>query len=82
MAPSQPCLAISIECLAFYPALFEQSCDAINTLALALHAHYICPKRLQDDKSQGSNVPEAHSLAVLTPQAYRVKPSTNRFGGV
>ena len=40
-APSQPRLAISIEFLAFYRALFERSCDAINALALALNAHYV-----------------------------------------
>ncbi|KIK99115.1 hypothetical protein PAXRUDRAFT_115666, partial [Paxillus rubicundulus Ve08.2h10] len=39
-APSQPCMAVSIELLAFYQALFEHSCDAINTLATALNSHY------------------------------------------
>ncbi|KAH0826480.1 hypothetical protein J3R83DRAFT_5483, partial [Lanmaoa asiatica] len=39
-APSQPRMAVSIELLALYRALFERSCDAINALACALHTHY------------------------------------------
>ncbi|KIJ58223.1 hypothetical protein HYDPIDRAFT_72010, partial [Hydnomerulius pinastri MD-312] len=39
-APSQPRMAVSIELLAFYRALFERSCDAINALAAALNSHY------------------------------------------
>ncbi|OAX31551.1 hypothetical protein K503DRAFT_812478, partial [Rhizopogon vinicolor AM-OR11-026] len=40
MVPSQPRMAISIELLSFYHALFERSCDAINALASALKTHY------------------------------------------
>ncbi|KAG2096306.1 uncharacterized protein F5147DRAFT_778354 [Suillus discolor] len=39
-APSQPRMAVSIELLSFYRALFEWSCDAINALASALKMHY------------------------------------------
>ncbi|KIM56192.1 hypothetical protein SCLCIDRAFT_133154, partial [Scleroderma citrinum Foug A] len=39
-APFQPCIVVSVELLAFYRALFERSCDAINALASALHTHY------------------------------------------
>ncbi|KAF9220912.1 hypothetical protein BS17DRAFT_290664 [Gyrodon lividus] len=39
--PSQSCMAVSVDLLAFYCALFEQLCDAINALASALHTHYI-----------------------------------------
>ncbi|KIO06299.1 hypothetical protein M404DRAFT_139058, partial [Pisolithus tinctorius Marx 270] len=39
-APSQPRLAISVELLAFYQALFERSCNSINALASALNTHY------------------------------------------
>ncbi|KAG2742874.1 hypothetical protein P692DRAFT_201724506, partial [Suillus brevipes Sb2] len=39
-APSQPRMAISIDLLAFYRALFERSCDAIHALASALKTHY------------------------------------------
>ncbi|KIO03678.1 hypothetical protein M404DRAFT_145490, partial [Pisolithus tinctorius Marx 270] len=39
-APSQPHIAISIELLGFYRALFECSCDSINALASALNTHY------------------------------------------
>ncbi|KIO09804.1 hypothetical protein M404DRAFT_130054 [Pisolithus tinctorius Marx 270] len=39
-APSQPRIAISIELLGFYRALFERSCDSINALASALNTHY------------------------------------------
>jgi hypothetical protein len=39
-APSQPQMAVSIDLLSFYRALFERSCDAINALASALKNHY------------------------------------------
>jgi len=39
-APSQPRLAISVDLLAFYRALFECMCNSINALASALHTHY------------------------------------------
>ncbi|KAG1755310.1 hypothetical protein EDD22DRAFT_784540 [Suillus occidentalis] len=41
-APSQPRMAVSVELLSFYCALFEHSCDAINALASALRTHYSC----------------------------------------
>ncbi|KIO00190.1 hypothetical protein M404DRAFT_153290, partial [Pisolithus tinctorius Marx 270] len=41
-APSQPCIAISVELLRFYCVLFECSCDSINALASALNTHYEC----------------------------------------
>ena len=34
-------MAVSIDLLAFYRSLFEQSCDAINALTSALHTHYV-----------------------------------------
>ena len=40
-SPAQPHLAVSVELLGFYRALFERSCDAINSLAAALHTHYV-----------------------------------------
>ncbi|EGO05108.1 hypothetical protein SERLA73DRAFT_28728, partial [Serpula lacrymans var. lacrymans S7.3] len=40
--PSQHCMAVSIGLLTFYQALFEQSCNVINTLTAALNTHYIC----------------------------------------
>ncbi|KAG1859743.1 hypothetical protein F4604DRAFT_1930462 [Suillus subluteus] len=39
-APSQPRMAVSVELLSFYRALFECSCDAINALASTLRTHY------------------------------------------
>ncbi|KAG2139317.1 hypothetical protein DEU56DRAFT_735682 [Suillus clintonianus] len=39
-APSQPRMAVSVDLLSFYRALFERSCDAINALASALKTHY------------------------------------------
>ncbi|KAI5981055.1 hypothetical protein EDC04DRAFT_2916960 [Pisolithus marmoratus] len=39
-APSQPQMAVSVELLSFYRALFERSCDAINALAAALSTYY------------------------------------------
>ncbi|KAG9309036.1 hypothetical protein JVU11DRAFT_11032 [Chiua virens] len=34
-------MAVSVELLAFYRALFERSCDAVNAMAAALHSHYL-----------------------------------------
>jgi len=39
-APSQPCIAISVDLLGFYRTLFECSCDSINTLTSVLNTHY------------------------------------------
>ncbi|PPR04186.1 hypothetical protein CVT24_010769 [Panaeolus cyanescens] len=39
-APSQTRIAVSIDLLLFYGALFERSCDAVNALALALNSFY------------------------------------------
>ncbi|KAG2111091.1 hypothetical protein DEU56DRAFT_936200, partial [Suillus clintonianus] len=39
-APSQPRMAVSVDLLAFYRALFERSCDAVHALASALKTHY------------------------------------------
>jgi CxC1 like cysteine cluster associated with KDZ transposases len=39
-SPSQPRIAVSIDLLELYRALFERSCDAINALAAALHSFY------------------------------------------
>jgi len=33
-------MAISVELLSFYRALFERSCDAVNALAAALSTYY------------------------------------------
>ncbi|KIK15262.1 hypothetical protein PISMIDRAFT_79793, partial [Pisolithus microcarpus 441] len=41
-SPSQPHMAVSVKLLAFYRALFERSCDAVNMLVSALNSHYIC----------------------------------------
>jgi len=39
-APAQPRMAVSVELLSFYRALFERSCDAVNALAAALSTYY------------------------------------------
>jgi hypothetical protein len=39
-APSQPRMAVSIDLLNFYHALFERSCDAVNAMAAALNTFY------------------------------------------
>ncbi|KAG2113956.1 uncharacterized protein F5147DRAFT_770605 [Suillus discolor] len=39
-APSQPRMAVSVDLLSFYRALFERSCDAINALTSVLKNHY------------------------------------------
>ncbi|KAI6106805.1 hypothetical protein EDD17DRAFT_1500371, partial [Pisolithus thermaeus] len=41
-SPSQPCMAVLVELLAFYLSLFERSCDAVNVLVSALNSHYVC----------------------------------------
>ncbi|KAG2054503.1 hypothetical protein BDR06DRAFT_1049502 [Suillus hirtellus] len=57
-APSQPCMAISVDLLSFYRALFERSCDAINALASALKTHY---------SRQGFQVTDARGDLVQDP---------------
>ena len=39
-APSQIRMAISIDLLDFYTALFKHSCDAVNTMAAVLNTFY------------------------------------------
>jgi CxC1 like cysteine cluster associated with KDZ transposases len=39
-APSQPRIAVAINLLGLYRALFEQSCDTVNAIASALHSFY------------------------------------------
>jgi len=39
-APSQMRMAVSIDFLDFYAALFERSCDAVNAMAAALNTFY------------------------------------------
>lgn len=39
-APQQPKIAVSLELLGFYRAMFERSCDAVHALANALHSFY------------------------------------------
>ena len=39
-APEQPRVAVALELLGLYRALFERSCDAVNALAESLHSHY------------------------------------------
>ncbi|KAG1837517.1 hypothetical protein DFJ58DRAFT_718872 [Suillus subalutaceus] len=58
-APSQPRMAVSVDLLSFYRALFERSCDAINALASALKNHYsrrgyqMTDAQVTTDSSQG-----------------------------
>ena len=40
MSPLKPRMAISINLLNLYHALFERSCDAVNALAAALNTYY------------------------------------------
>ena len=39
-APLQPRMAMSIELLDLYTAIFERSCDAVNAMAAALNSLY------------------------------------------
>ncbi|KIJ95309.1 hypothetical protein K443DRAFT_108926 [Laccaria amethystina LaAM-08-1] len=41
-SPMHPRVGISIELLDFYRALFERSCDAVQSVASALQTHYEC----------------------------------------
>jgi len=56
-APAQPQMAISVELLSFYRALFEHSCDAVNALAAALSTYYT---------RQGFRVMN-HKVSVIIP---------------
>ncbi|KAJ6539596.1 hypothetical protein B0H19DRAFT_867518, partial [Mycena capillaripes] len=40
-SPTRPRTAVSIDLLDLYRGFFERSCDAITTLAAALHTTYI-----------------------------------------
>ncbi|KAF8452432.1 hypothetical protein L210DRAFT_3383491, partial [Boletus edulis BED1] len=62
-APAQPRMAVSVELLAFYRALFERSCDAVNALANALHTHYTRRGFRVTDK-EGSAVQEPFRRAL------------------
>ncbi|KAG0695573.1 hypothetical protein DFH29DRAFT_984921 [Suillus ampliporus] len=57
-SPSQPCMVVSVDLLSFYRALFERSCDAINTLASALKTHYL---------HRGFQVTDSHGDIVQEP---------------
>ena len=53
--PSQPQLAVSLDLLSFYQALFECSCNAINALAAAFYTHYmLCGFLMVNKKVCGS----------------------------
>ncbi|TFK58212.1 hypothetical protein BDN72DRAFT_733347, partial [Pluteus cervinus] len=39
-SPVHPNLAFSIDLLELYQALFERSCDAVGSMATALHTYY------------------------------------------
>ncbi|KIM69837.1 hypothetical protein SCLCIDRAFT_94511, partial [Scleroderma citrinum Foug A] len=38
--PTQPWMAVSVDLLSFFHALFEHSCDTIHTLTSALGTYY------------------------------------------
>ncbi|KIM57310.1 hypothetical protein SCLCIDRAFT_28917 [Scleroderma citrinum Foug A] len=57
-APTQPRMAVSIELLSFYQALFQCSCDAINALAAALSTYYM---------KRGFRVTNHQGIAVREP---------------
>ncbi|KAG1728250.1 uncharacterized protein EDB91DRAFT_1314088 [Suillus paluster] len=57
-APSQPHMAVSVDLLSFYRALFECSCNAINALASALKTHYL---------RRGFQVTDSHGDIVQEP---------------
>ncbi|KAH7905205.1 hypothetical protein BJ138DRAFT_975864, partial [Hygrophoropsis aurantiaca] len=62
-SPSQPRMAVSMELLSFYRALFERSCDAINALASALNNFYIRRGfRMTNSKGEAITEPFRRSL--------------------
>ncbi|KAG6377895.1 hypothetical protein JVT61DRAFT_14683 [Boletus reticuloceps] len=64
-------MAVSVELLAFYRALFERSCDAINALAAALHLHYTRRGyRMMDKNGSAMQDPFRRSLAGDSPFFY------------
>lgn len=79
MAPSQPWMAVSVELLAFYRALFECSCDAINALAVALHLHYTRRSYRMTDKNVSHSVNHSHQLT--NPQGSAMQDPLQRSLG-
>ncbi|KAF7971664.1 hypothetical protein HWV62_20634 [Athelia sp. TMB] len=65
-APEQPRVAVALELLGLYRALFERSCDAVNALADSLHSHYTRRGFHVVDKKKGDYIvdPWRRSLAT------------------
>ncbi|KAG1907554.1 uncharacterized protein F5891DRAFT_939514 [Suillus fuscotomentosus] len=57
-APSQPCIAVSLDLLSFYQTLFKRSCDAINAHVSALKMYYSRQGfQMTDKKVRSINAP-------------------------
>ncbi|KAG1791590.1 uncharacterized protein HD556DRAFT_1240464, partial [Suillus plorans] len=74
-APLQPRMAVSVDLLSFYRALFERSCDAINALASALKTHY----SRRGFQVTDSEVRHIHMRYHITELAPRVKSCRTHF---
>jgi len=61
-------MAVSIDLLAFYCALFERSCDAVNAIASALHTHYVYSARILHGKQQCKLIFKMVSCLIITQQ--------------
>jgi hypothetical protein len=77
-APSQPRMAVSVDLLSFYRALFERSCDAINALASALKNHYSRRGFQVTDTQVSFN----YIFELLLTSVCRVNSSKTHFVGV
>ena len=65
-APSQPRMAVSVELLEFYRALFERSCDAINALAATLSTYYTRRGFRVTNRNVSGGVPLCSHYLLLT----------------
>ena len=73
-APTQPWMAISIELLSFFHAIFKCSCNMTHTLAAALSTYYARRGfRVTDHK-----VSDIHRLFILIPDCSMHKGHTVR----
>ncbi|KAI5990332.1 hypothetical protein F5J12DRAFT_907598 [Pisolithus orientalis] len=80
-APSQPHLAISVELLAFYQALFEHSCDLINALwynILQVHIE-CCAKSIIKHCHQTVLDHLNHMQSAQQPSFTVILPSSEQF---
>ncbi|KIM62208.1 hypothetical protein SCLCIDRAFT_25141 [Scleroderma citrinum Foug A] len=77
---AQPRMAISIELLSFYRALFERSCDAVNALAATLSTYYSRRGfRVTNHKGKTVRDPFRHGLSQAAQWFNILEPAIGSF---